>query len=113
MGIRAGALALAMLALSSGAARAESPFRCVGFAQAGAAEILCSHTDPEAPPQTCSFSWTLMATANRPSVVSGSFLLVRGVTNSVVYQGSGVADPRGHPVGVWPGPHGGGGRGRG
>ena len=98
MGIRAGTLALGVLALSSGVARAESPFRCVGFAQAGAAEILCSHTDPEAPPQTCSFSWTLMAAANQPSVVSGSFLLVRGVTNSVVYQGSGFAYPLASPV---------------
>ena len=83
--------ALGLAVLPGAPALARAPFSCAGMAGAGGAELLCSHTDPEAPTQTCSFSWTLMAVGNQQSVVSGSFLLPTGVSNSVVYQGSGFA----------------------
>ena len=86
------------LALYPGAAAARAAFSCAGAAMAGGAELLCSHTDPVAPAQSCSFSWTLMTSANKQSVVSGSFVLEPGVQNSIVYQGSGYAYPLATPV---------------
>ncbi len=91
-------LAVCLVALTHAAALARGAFRCAGFAQAGGAEMLCSHTDPDAPAQICSFSWTLMTTANQQSVVNGSFLLARGMTNVAVYQGSGFAYTLSSPV---------------
>ncbi len=92
MGSKAGAaFALGLAVLPGTPALARAPFSCAGMAAAGGAELLCSHTDPEAPPQTCSFSWTLVTVGNQQSVVSGSFVLPTGVANSVVYQGSGFA----------------------
>ncbi len=79
------------LMLFPGAAGARAAFSCAGAAMAGGAELLCSHTDPGAPAQSCSFSWTLMTSANQQSVVNGSFVLAPGVQNSIVYQGSGYA----------------------
>lgn len=94
---RAALVGLCLVA-SMGTARARAPFICAGAALAGGAELLCSQTDPDAPAQTCSFSWTLMTTANRQSVVGGSFLLPVGVTNAVVYQGAGFAYALSNPV---------------
>ncbi len=90
--------ALCLVVSPRAPAWAGAAFRCVGFAQAGGAELLCSHTDPGAPTQICSFSWTLMSTASQRSLVNGSFLLARGMTNVVVYQGSGFAYPLAGPV---------------
>ena len=56
----------------------------------GGAQLICSHTDRTAPPQICTYSWTLMGPAGT-SVVSGSFLLVPGLTNATVYQGMGYS----------------------
>ena len=84
--------------LCPGAARARTAFNCAGAAMAGGAELLCSHTDPAAPAQSCSFSWTLMTSANQQSVVNGSFVLAPGVQNSIVYQGSGYAYALSMPV---------------
>lgn len=95
---RRAALAVCLVVLPETAALARASFSCAGAALAGGAELLCSHTDPDAPPQICSFSWTLMTTANQQSVVNGSFLLVKGVTNAVVYQGSGFAYPLSSPI---------------
>ena len=77
---------------------AREPFTCAGAAMAGGAELLCSHTDPAAPAQTCSFSWTLMTSTNQQSVVSGSFVLPTGVQNSIVYQASGYGYALSMPV---------------
>ncbi len=85
------AFAFGLVALPGAPALARAPFSCAGMAAAGGAELLCSHIDSEAPTQTCSFSWTLMALGNQQSVVSGSFVLPTSVANSVVYQGSGFA----------------------
>lgn len=88
---RGAAFAFGLAVLPGTPALARAPFSCAGMAVAGGAELLCSHADPDAPTQTCSFSWTLMTVGNQQSVVSGSFVLPTGVANSVVYQGSGFA----------------------
>ncbi len=79
-------------------AAAGPAFSCGGFAMAGGAELFCSHVDPKAPAQSCSWSWTLLTTANAPSVVNGSFLLVPGVQNDMVYEGFGFNAPLSPPV---------------
>ena len=68
---------------------AAAPYACGGAALAGGAQLLCSHIDPAAPPQSCSFSWALMTTGNTTSVVQGTLLLEPGTSNAVVYQGFG------------------------
>ena len=98
-GARRAALALALAAWPGMPALADrAPFSCAGMAAAGGAELLCSHTDPEAPAQTCTFSWTLMASGNQQSVVSGAFTLPTGVSNSVVYQANGIAYALTNPI---------------
>ncbi len=89
-------LCLAVLPITPALARAS--FSCAGASLAGGAELLCSHTDPEAPTQICSFSWTLMTVANQQTVVSGSFMLPIGVSNSIVYTGTGYAYALSNPV---------------
>lgn len=89
-------LILAVAGATPGMARAA--FSCAGMALSGGAELLCSHTEPEAPTQVCSFSWYLMDETSRPSMVTGSFSLPRGVTNSVVFQGSGYAYALSNPI---------------
>ncbi|MGI3899604.1 MAG: hypothetical protein ACRYGP_32400 [Janthinobacterium lividum] len=88
-------LALVMAPLP---ALAAPPFTCGGFAQLGGAQLLCSHVDPKAPTQICTYSWTLAATNGAPSVVQGSFMLTPGQANVTVYQGNGFAYPLGTPV---------------
>ncbi len=73
-------------------------FSCGGFAQLGGAQLLCSHLDPAAPTQICTYSWTLAAANGSPSVVQGSFMLTPGQANVTVYQGSGYAYPLSTPV---------------
>ena len=91
-------LVLGLAVLPAAPALAAAAFSCAGAALAGGAELLCSHTDPDAPTQTCSFSWTLMTVANQQSVVSGSFVLPVGMSNSIVYTGSGYAYALSGPV---------------
>ncbi len=91
------AVMLAML-WGCGPAWAAPPFSCGGFAQLGGAQLLCSHTDPKAPPQICTFSWTLTTTSGLLSVQQGSFLLPTGVINATVYQGSGFSGELGLPI---------------
>ncbi len=93
-----GLIAVGLAMLPGAPALARAPFSCAGMAVAGGAELLCSHTDPDAPAQTCTFSWTLMTTANQQSVISGSFVLPTGVANSDVYQGSGFAYALSTPI---------------
>lgn len=96
--VKGAALALCLAAPPAAPALARAPFSCAGIALAGGAELLCSHTDPDASTQACSFSWTLMTLGNQQSVVNGSFLLPTGVANSVVYQGSGFAYALSNPI---------------
>jgi hypothetical protein len=93
-------LAPALLAtlIAPAAAVAAQPYACGGAALAGGAQILCSHVDPKAPAQSCNYSWALQDTDDRPEVVSGTFLLVPGSSNVVVYQGFGFEAPLANPV---------------
>lgn len=89
----------AVLLVSASAPAAAAPaFSCAGVAQAGAAELFCSHTDPDAPPQICTFSWTLAPAGGGASVVQGSFMLTPGQQNVGVYQGAGFEAALGLPV---------------
>ena len=87
-----------LLATSAQPVSARAAFSCGGFAQLGGAQLLCSHTDPAAPTQTCTFSWTLVATSGAPSVVQGSFILTPGLTNFTAYQGTGYTYALATPV---------------
>ena len=57
---------------------AAQPYACGGAALGGGAQLICSHIDPTAPPQSCNFFWSLMTTDDMTSVVQGTFLLERG-----------------------------------
>ena len=81
-----------------GAASATPAFSCGGFAQLGGAQLLCSHGDPAAPTQICTYSWTLAGAGGAPSVVQGSFMLTPGQQNVTVYQGNGFANQLAIPV---------------
>lgn len=87
-----------VLLLPPGWALAAAPFSCGGFAQLGGAQLLCSHTDPAAPLQVCTYSWTLAGAGDAPSVVQGSFMLAPGQQNVTVYQGTGFSAALGLPV---------------
>ena len=89
---------VAALFLAPGAALAGPAFSCGGFAQLGGAQLLCSHVDPAAPAQVCTYSWTLADTGGSPSVVQGSFVLTPGQRNVTVYQGTGFANALTTPV---------------
>lgn len=91
-------LALAAFLATAGPSRAASPVSCAGAVMMGAAQLMCSHVDPQAPPQLCTYSWTLATTANVTQVVDGSFLLQPGVTNMQVYQGSGFNVALSQPI---------------
>ncbi len=87
-----------LLTVAAGPASARTAFSCGGFAQLGGAQLLCSHTDPAAPTQICTFSWTLVGTSGSPSVVQGSFVLTPGLTNFTAYQGTGYTYALSTPV---------------
>ena len=89
---------MAAMAAVPGVALAGAPFSCGGFAQLGGAQLLCSHVDPAAPTQICTFSWTLAGAGGSPSVVQGSFMLAPGQQNVTVYQGTGFANALATPV---------------
>ena len=94
--IRLVGAAVALMGIAA-AADAAQPFTCGSFAMMGGAELLCSHVDPAAPPQICTFSWALMGPAGQ-TVVTGSFMLVPGLTNATVYQGSGFSYALSSPI---------------
>ena len=79
-------------------AEAAAPFSCGGFAMLGGAQLACSHVDPKAPTQICTYSWALMTPSNGAQVASGSFLLPPGVSNATVYQGSGFSGELSPPI---------------
>ena len=81
-----------------GIAAAAAAFNCGSFAMMGGAEILCSHIDPSAPAQICNFSWDLMSSETGQTIVNGTFTLPPGVSNAVVYQGSGFSYPLANPI---------------
>lgn len=93
-------LGMAVLATTGrpGAALAGPAFSCGGFAQLGGAQLLCSHVDPAAPTQICTYSWTLAGPGGSPSVVQGTFTLTPGQSNVTVYQGNGFGYALASPV---------------
>ena len=95
---RRSSLSLFVLIAGVSPALAAAPFSCGGFAMLGGAELVCSHTDPAAPAQICTFSWTLSGAGGAPDVVQGSFLLTPGLQNAIVYQGSGTTYELAPPV---------------
>jgi hypothetical protein len=95
---RCSAGAALALVLLPGPAMAGAVFSCGGFAQLGGAQLLCSHVDPAAPTQICTYSWTLAGAGGSPSVVQGSFMLAPGQSNVTVYQGNGFAYALATPV---------------
>ena len=90
--------ALAAALIIPTAVEAAPVYACGGAALAGGAQLLCSHVNPKAPAQSCSFSWALMTTDNTTSVVQGTFLLEPGTSNAVVYQGFGFSSALGNPI---------------
>ena len=88
---------LCVAALVATPACARPAFSCAGFALLGGAQLVCSHVDPEAPPQTCNFSWSLLS-GNGQSIVTGAFVLAPGVTNATVFQGTGYTATLANPV---------------
>ncbi len=84
-------------ALTAIPAQARPAFSCAGFALLGGAQLICSHVDPDAPAQTCNFSWSLLSGSGQ-SIVTGAFVLAPGVTNATVFQGSGYSSTLTSPV---------------
>ena len=81
-----------------GPAVAKTVVSCGGAALLSGAQLLCSHTDPKAPAQLCTFSWALATLANQTQVVSGSFLLPPGSSNVQVYEGGGFSHAMSGPI---------------
>lgn len=81
-----------------GSAAARPAVSCGGAALIGGAQLLCSHVDPKAPPQSCTFSWALATPTNQTQIVSGSFLLPPGASNVQVYQGAGFLHAMSEPI---------------
>jgi hypothetical protein len=94
--VKAALLGAALLGVAP--AVAQPAFSCAGFAILGGAQLLCSHTDPEAPTQICTFSWNMMSTSNTQTMVNGSFILTPGLVNAIVYQGNGFAYALSNPI---------------
>jgi hypothetical protein len=88
----------ALLAFGQGAFAAERAVSCGGAAMLGAAQLSCSHVDPKAPAQLCTFSWALHSVDGGQKVVDGSFLMQPGATNVMVYQGSGFDAALANPI---------------
>ena len=90
--------ALAFSLIAREPALADQVVNCGGAAMAGGAELMCSHVQPAAPPQVCTYSWTLMSTIGTLSTIQGSFLLPPGASNQPVYQGYGFSNALSEPI---------------
>ena len=90
--------AVTALAGWPGIAVAKQAVSCGGAAMLGGAQLNCSHVEPAAPPQLCTFSWALHTMAGDQKVVEGSFLLPPGAANVTVYQGSGFDSALSNPI---------------
>ena len=64
--------------LLAGPAFGKQIVSCGGAVLLGGAQLLCSHVDPSAPAQICTYSWALATPANQTQVVEGSFLIAAG-----------------------------------
>ena len=81
---------------------------CGGAVLLGGAQLLCSHVDPSAPAQVCTYSWALATPANQTQVVEGAFLIPPGTSNLMAYQGGGFARALSEPIVLCQGKRGGG-----
>ncbi|TPK78981.1 hypothetical protein FJ934_12065 [Mesorhizobium sp. B2-4-12] len=81
-----------------GAAVAREAVSCGGAAMLGGAQLNCSHVEPEAPQQFCTFSWALHTTSGDQKVVEGTFMLPPGAANVTIYQGSGFDSALSNPI---------------
>ncbi|OBQ94743.1 hypothetical protein A9K66_04930 [Mesorhizobium sp. AA23] len=79
-------------------AAAKEAVSCGGAAMLGGAQLNCSHVQPKAPPQFCTYSWALHTSAGDQKVVDGSFTLPPGASNAQVYQGSGFDSALSNPI---------------
>ncbi|PBB45637.1 MAG: hypothetical protein EOQ64_09375 [Mesorhizobium sp.] len=79
-------------------AAAKEAVSCGGAAMLGGAQLNCSHVQPKAPPQFCTYSWALHTSAGDQKVVDGSFTLPPGASNVQVYQGSGFDSALSNPI---------------
>ncbi|WP_296747633.1 hypothetical protein [Mesorhizobium sp.] len=86
-------------------AAAKDTVSCGGAAMLGGAQLNCSHVEPKAPPQFCTFSWALHMPAGGQQVVEGSFTLPPGASNVQVYQGSGFDSALSNPIVICRGSH--------
>ncbi len=77
---------------------AKDAVSCGGAAMLGGAQLNCSHVEPKAPPQFCTFSWDLHTVAGDQKVVEGTFMLPPGASNVQVYQGSGFDSALSNPI---------------
>ena len=87
-----------MALLASTPAVAKTIVSCGGAALLGGVQLLCSHVDPTAPAQVCSYSWALATPANQTQIVQGTFLIPPGTSNLMVYQGSGFSRALSEPI---------------
>jgi hypothetical protein len=99
----AGILAL----LASTPVAGKTVVSCGGAALLGGVQLLCSHVDPTAPAQVCSYSWALATPANQTQIVQGTFLIPPGTSNLMVYQGSGFSRALSEPIVLCQGKRGG------
>ncbi len=81
-----------------GIAVAKDVVSCGGAAMLGGAQLNCSHVDPKAPPQFCTYSWALHISTGEQKVIEGSFMLPPGASNVQVYQGSGFDSALSNPI---------------
>jgi hypothetical protein len=86
-------------------AAAKDAVSCGGAAMLGGAQLNCSHVEPKAPPQFCTFSWALHTPAGGQQIVEGSFMLPPGASNVQVYQGSGFDSALSNPIVICRGSH--------
>lgn len=89
---------VAALAGWPGIALAREAVSCGGAAMLGGAQLNCSHVEPQAPPQFCTFSWALHTSAGDQKIVEGTFMLPPGASNVTVYQGSGFDSALSDPI---------------
>lgn len=91
-------LAAAALLTAASPAWSDSAVSCGGAALIGGAQLVCSHVNPKAPAQFCTFSWALATPANQTRIVQGSFLIAPGASGIAVYQGSGFTHAMSPPI---------------
>ena len=102
------AAGIPILLLLAGSAFGKQIVSCGGAVLLGGAQLVCSHVDPSAPAQICTYSWAMATPANQTQIVEGSFLIPPGTSNLMVYEGSGFVRALSEPIVLCQGKRGGG-----